>query len=103
MADRKPDSELLSEAVGRGSIRWQRIDVGGYTRSRTWRVTTGDSVVFVKEAEDEGSLLMLRREALVYREVRGSFLPSFVGFADSGEKALLAIEFPPVIRSRRDS
>ena len=35
---------------------------------------------------------MLRREALVYREVRGSFLPGLVGFADSGVKALLAIE-----------
>jgi hypothetical protein len=66
---------------------------GGYTRSRTWRVTTRDGAFFVKEAEDEGSLHMLRREALVYREVSGSFLPSFVGFADSDEKALLAVEF----------
>jgi len=36
---------------------------------------------------------MLRREALVYAEVRGPFLSSFVGFADSGERALLAIAF----------
>ncbi len=88
-----PDRDLLSEAVGSESLDWQPMEAGGYTRSRTSRVTTADGAVFVKEAEDEGSLHMLRREALVYREVRGSFLPSFVGFADSGEKALLAIEF----------
>ena len=93
MAGINPDHDLLTEALGRESMGWERMDAGGYTRSRTWRVSTRDGAVFVKEAEDEGSLHMLRREALVYREVRGSFLPTFVGFADSGEKALLAIEF----------
>ena len=60
------------------------IQSGGYRRPRAWRVTTADEAVFVKEAEDEGSLHVLRREALVYREVRRPFLPAFVGFADSG-------------------
>ncbi|MFO7571054.1 MAG: phosphotransferase [Gaiellaceae bacterium] len=69
------------------------LDMGGYTRSRTWRVESTDGTVFVKEAADEGSLYMLRREAAVYRSVRGAFLPALVGFADRGERALLAIEY----------
>jgi hypothetical protein len=47
----------------------------------------------VKQAADEGSLQMLRREALVYRGVSGPFLPGFLGVADSEERALLAVEF----------
>lgn len=87
-----PDRELLAQAVGHEPAAWEPVNTGGYTRSRTWRVTTNDGLVFAKEAEDEGSLHMLRREALVYREVRGPFLPGYVGFADSGQRAVLAIE-----------
>lgn len=88
----EPDLGLIAEAVGSDLLATQPLRVGGYTRSRAWRVMTRDGPVFAKEAEDEGSLQMLRREALVYREVRGPFLPAFVGFADSGERALLAVE-----------
>ena len=35
---------------------------------------------------------MLRREALVYQHVHGSFLPGYRGFADSGARAVMAIE-----------
>ena len=35
---------------------------------------------------------MLRREALVYEHVRGPFLPAYVGFAEAGGRAVLAIE-----------
>jgi aminoglycoside phosphotransferase (APT) family kinase protein len=88
-----PDLELLEEALGAAPASWRPVDTGGYTRSRAWRVETPDARVFAKQAEDAGSLHMLRREAAVYRGVQGSFLPSFVGFADSGETALLAIEY----------
>lgn len=88
-----PDLELLTQALGHEPRSWEAVDAGGYTRSQAWRVTTSDGPVFVKTAEEAGSLHMLRREAVVYREVRGPFLPSFVGFADSGQRALLAIEF----------
>lgn len=89
----EPDLELVAEAVGSVPIAWQPVRSGGYTRSRAWRVTTAHSCAFAKEADDQGSLSMLRREALVYRGVKGPFLPSFVGFADSGERAVLAVEF----------
>jgi hypothetical protein len=80
-----PDPELLAEALGSEPHSWTPVNTGGYTRSRAFRVVTADGLVFAKEADDDGSLHMLRREAIVYRNVRGPFLPAFVGFADSGE------------------
>jgi len=88
-----PDLELLTEAAGHQPRSWKPVDTGGYTRSQAWRVETRDGPAFVKQAEEAGSLQMLRREAVVYRDVRGPFLPAFVGFADSGERALLAVEY----------
>jgi hypothetical protein len=88
-----PDLDLLAQALGAKPTSWESMNAGGYTRSNAFRVTTSDGLIFAKEAEDGGSLHMLRREAVVYRSVRGAFLPAFVGFADSGERAVLAIEF----------
>lgn len=89
----EPNLELIAEAVGSAPITWEPLRSGGYTRSRAWRVSTADGVVFAKEADDEGSLHMLRREAVVYKGVTGRFLPSFVGFADAGNRATLVVEF----------
>lgn len=61
--------------------------------SRAWRAETREGPVFVKEAADEGSVTMLRREALVYSSVSGPFLPTLVGFADAGDRAVLAVEY----------
>jgi hypothetical protein len=87
------DLKLIAAAVGSAPIAWEPLRSGGYTRSRAWRVTTTDGLVFAKEADDEGSLHMLRREAVVYNSVTGRFLPSFVGFADADDHATLAVEF----------
>jgi Phosphotransferase enzyme family len=87
------DEDLLRATLGPGPHSWAAVDTGGNTRSRAWQVTTRDGMAFVKQAADEGSLHMLRREALVYRGVSGPFLPGFLGFADSEERALLAVEF----------
>jgi hypothetical protein len=88
----QPDRELIAEALGASPRSLEPVSGGGYTRSGSWRTETGSSRAFVKQAEDEGSLHMLRREALVYRHVRGPFLPSYIGFADAGDRAALAIE-----------
>lgn len=89
----KPDRALLATALGgRAPLAWEAMSEGGYTRSQAWRVATNEGPVVVKQAEDAGSLQMLRREAVVYQGVQGPFLPSFVGFAESDERALLAIE-----------
>jgi hypothetical protein len=55
-------------------------------------------LVFLKEAADEGSLAMLRREAIVYANVTGNFLPALVGFADDGDRAVLALEYLSDVR-----
>jgi hypothetical protein len=87
------DLELLAEALGEEPHTWEPVNTGGYTQSRAWRVATRDGAAFVKQAEEAGSLHMLRREAVVYHDVSGPFLPSFLGFADSGGRALLAVEY----------
>jgi hypothetical protein len=71
----QPDLELISAALGARPRSVEPLAQGGYTGSESWRVETADGAAFVKQAEDEGSLHMLRREALVYQHVRGSFLP----------------------------
>lgn len=88
-----PDLELLASALGATPSRCVPLARGGYTRSRTWRAETKDGSYFVKEAADEGSLSMLRTEAAVYASVSGPFVPTYAGFADSGDRALLAVEF----------
>ncbi|MGH3085006.1 MAG: phosphotransferase, partial [Gaiellaceae bacterium] len=88
----QPDLELVTNALGARPRSFEPLNQGGYTRSLSWRVETSDGAAFVKQAEDEGSLHMLRREALVYQHVRGPFLPGYRGFADNGTRAVLAIE-----------
>lgn len=88
-----PDVELATAAIGSTPRGWARLD-GGYTQSRAWRIETNDGPFFLKEAlGNPGALTMLRREALVYANVRGPFLPAFVGVADRGDRAALAIEY----------
>ena len=86
------DRELLAEALGDAALSAEPVDTGGYTRSHAWRADTPAGPAFVKQAQDEGSLTMLRREAIVYRGVTGAFLPALMGFADAGDRALLSIE-----------
>jgi thiamine kinase-like enzyme len=87
-----PDVDLLASALGSAPGRCHPLGTGGYTQSRTWRVEARRTPVFVKEAADEGSLAMLRTEALVYANVSGPFLPGLVGFADGGSRAVLVVE-----------
>lgn len=86
-----PDADLLRTAIGTEAVSLEPVG-GGYTRSQAWKVSTPGGTVFAKQADDEGSLHMLRREAVVYESVRAPFLPGFVGFADRGDRALLAVE-----------
>jgi Phosphotransferase enzyme family len=88
-----PDRALAASAIGTPPERLTPLEAGGYTRSRTWLAQTQDGSVFLKEAADKGSLAMLRREAIVYANVSGSFLPALVGFADDGDRAVLALEY----------
>ena len=88
----EPDLELLREALGEPVVGWAPAHERGYTRTRRWRVRTASGPRFVKEAWEEGPLAMLRREALVYGNVTGPFMPGFEDFADAGDHACLALE-----------
>ncbi len=88
----EPDLDLVAKAIGSHPTSLVPAGGGGYTRSGSWIAETADGPAFVKQAEDEGSLSMLRREAIVYEHVRGPFLPAFRGFADDGDRAALAVE-----------
>jgi hypothetical protein len=88
----KPDLELVAAALGSSPLSLAATAGGGYTQSASWRAETADGPVFLKQAEEAGSLSMLRREALVYEHVAGPFLPAFAGFADAGGRAVLAVE-----------
>ena len=87
------DLDLVLQAVGSRPTAWRPARGSGYTRSGAWQVEFADGTVFVKQADDQGSLTMLGREALVYSSVTGPFLPAFVGFADAGDRAVLAVEY----------
>lgn len=89
----EPDLELINAALGSRPRSLEPVGGRGYTQSATWRAETADGVAFVKQAEEAGSLEMLRSETLVHSSVSGPFLPAYTGSADSGERAVLAIEF----------
>jgi len=80
-------AELLPDAV-----RWEPVR-GGYTRSPKWRVELRDgSGAFVKVADEERLLQMLRTELVVFRGVRGAFLPELIALHDDGDRAMLVVE-----------
>jgi hypothetical protein len=71
---------------------WEPVP-GGYTRAGRWRVRFRDgSRAFVKAADDELVLRMLRAEIGVYEFVAGAFLPQLVEAADEGSRAYLVLE-----------
>jgi aminoglycoside phosphotransferase (APT) family kinase protein len=74
-------------------VRWEPVRSGGYgTNSAHWRVELADGrAAFVKHALDAVSAGWLRDEHRIYSGVRGSFLPSLLGWHD-GEQTLLVLE-----------
>jgi hypothetical protein len=88
----EPDLDLVAKALGAHPTSLVPAAGGGYTRSGSWIAETADGLAFVKQAEEAGSLSMLRREAVLYEGVRAGYLPGFRGFADDGTRAVLAVE-----------
>lgn len=75
-------------------VAWGPVTTGGHTPARRWIVTLADGrTAFAKVATDELTASWIRDEHLVYSMVRGApFMPGYVGFADDGERPVLAIE-----------
>jgi aminoglycoside phosphotransferase (APT) family kinase protein len=83
--------EALERIAGARPLRWRSVG-GGHTRASRWRVGLADGgSVFVKVPRDERSLHDFERELRVYENVRGAFLPAFVG-ASRGGPAMLVLE-----------
>ncbi|MEX2211208.1 MAG: hypothetical protein WD689_05535 [Gaiellaceae bacterium] len=71
---------------------WEPV-TGGYTRASRFRARFADgSSAFVKAADDDLVLRMLRREITVYESVAGGFLPRVLEAADEGSRAYLVLE-----------
>ena len=88
---RSPDiseAERIEAVLGRRPARLTPVQ-RGYTQARRLLVELEDgSVAFVKLAVDELTAGWLRDEHRVYANVRGSFLPEFLGFQDGALPAL---------------
>ena len=75
-------------------VTWQPVTAGGYTPARRWLVGLEDGrTAFVKVATDELTASWLRDEHVVYSVLRDApFMPGYLGFADDGERPVLALE-----------
>ena len=73
------EGEIVERIAGAEPLAWHPIG-GGHTAASRWRVeVAGGRSVFVKVARDERSRHDFERELIVYENVRGAFLPEFVG------------------------
>jgi phosphotransferase family enzyme len=85
--------ERVERVTGARVVALEPVRSLGYTHAQhhVARLDDGRSV-FVKAAVDELSAGWLRTERIVYENVRGSFIPEYIGFDDEGEQPLLLIE-----------
>ena len=75
-------------------VRWRAITRGGHTPARRWVVGLDDgSSAFVKVATDEMTASWIRDEHVTYSVLGGApFMPAYLGFADDGDRPVLALE-----------
>lgn len=87
-------TERLTRAIGRPVVRATPFTGRGYTPARRMIVELADgTTVFAKQAVNELTAEWLRIEHSNYRQLRGSFLPGFVGWDDDGgDEPILVLE-----------
>ena len=87
------DGELIDrieQIMGARPVRWRAM--AGRTRAGRWVVEFGDgSSAFVKAATDAATASWLRAEERIFRQVRGTFMPAFLGWQE-GERPVLVME-----------
>jgi hypothetical protein len=88
-----PATEVQT-AVRAVPVRWAVVASGGYGRVNLhWRVELDDGrTVFVKQALTDEADIWLRKEREIYEEVRGSFMPQFLGAVEADGRTLLVLE-----------
>ena len=83
--------ELTTRVVGSRPERWRRV-AGGQTHAETWSCATHEGSRFVKAAFEDSALRALRAETDIFRQVSGSFMPAFHGWAIEDGVGVLLIE-----------
>lgn len=84
-------ADRIARVLGQETRGLEIVD-GGCTPALRLRVHLADgSTAFVKAATDGDTATWLRQEHVVYSQVRGDFLPAFLGF-DAGDMPFLLIE-----------
>ena len=84
----------VQRVVGARPERWERVESGGYGRVNAhWRVELDNGrTAFVKQALTEDAETWLRKERLLYEDVRGTFMPVYFGACDEDATVFLVIE-----------
>jgi hypothetical protein len=67
-------------------------NAGGYTPTSRWTFRAGSASYFVKAATTAATARLLRREALAYQSLKGSFMPALAGWEDDDLTPILIIE-----------
>lgn len=86
-------AERIAEILGSAPVEFTPVE-GGYTPAQRWRVELSDGrAVFAKRAVEAFTLRALRAERRVYTELRGDFMPRFLGWHEDDRRPLLLLEF----------
>ena len=87
-------TQRLTRAIGKPVARVTPFTGRGYTPARRMIVELSDgTTVFAKQAVTEPTARWLRTEHSHYRQLRGSFLPAFLGWDDDGgDEPILVLE-----------
>jgi hypothetical protein len=88
------DVERVAAALKARPVAWERVDRGVQTDAGRWIATTSDGRrAFVKIGWTLDTASWIRDEHLFYARMRAApFLPRLVGWADDGERPVLALE-----------
>jgi hypothetical protein len=81
--------ERAENLLGAEALEWRPVG-GGYTPAERWLVRSAEGrTAFVKAAVNEDTAEWLRREHVVYSNVRAGFLPELLGWDDAPRPVLL--------------
>lgn len=89
-----PSQQLVERILNLISVKPDDFirHAGGYTPTARWTFRAGNEKYFMKAATTAVTARLLRREALAYQSLKGSFLPALVGWEDDDLEPILIIE-----------
>ena len=86
-------ADCVQDVLGARPISTRRVSHQGCTPTERFVVALPDgATAFIKAAVSERTAGDLRREHFIYTQVRGPFMPQFLGWRDDGALPILLIE-----------